>query len=131
MASILGDMEAHAPKPTVKSRKRKPELEPRYDYGGSSPPSAMSYRRNDGYGGTDPDLSSDGPFDDGVEFSSGGEEFMSPKKKLKTEDTPGLVPAIEGMGKLGVESGTDGELSGLDMDAFMDVDEDGAYTRPD
>ena len=122
MASILGDMDTIATKPApIKSRKRKPE--PVYEQGGSSPLSRSSYRTNGGYGSADPDMSSDGPLDDGTGFSSGDDAFMSPKKKLKTE-TPGITPAIERMGKLDVESGTDTDFSNLDMDAFMDVDDD-------
>ena len=131
MANILGDMDTMTPKvpAAAKSRKRKPEPEPEYDFGGASPPSRSSYRRNGGYSSADPDLSSDGPLDDGTGFSSGDDAFMSPKKKLKTE-TPGITPAIERMGKLDVESGTDTDFSNLDMDAFMDVDDDELDWKP-
>ncbi|KAI0369754.1 hypothetical protein BV20DRAFT_967411 [Pilatotrama ljubarskyi] len=132
MASLLGDMDNIAAKPVVKSRKRKPEPEPSYDDGGSSPnPFSSSYRpkaktNGYGYGGTDPDTSSDGFFDDGVGASSGDDFVLSPKKKPRTE-APGITPAIERMGKLGVQSGTedaDSSFDDIDMDAFMEIDED-------
>ncbi|OJT03335.1 DNA polymerase alpha catalytic subunit [Trametes pubescens] len=129
MASLLGDMDNISAKPApVKSRKRKPEPEPAYDDGGSSPnPFSSSYRskaKPAGY--ADADNSSDGPYDDGVGASSGDDYFLSPKKKPRTE-APGITPAIERMGKLGVESGgedADSSFDDIDMDAFMEIDED-------
>ncbi|EIW58350.1 DNA-directed DNA polymerase alpha catalytic subunit POL1 [Trametes versicolor FP-101664 SS1] len=129
MASLLGDMDNISAKPApVKSRKRKPEPEPGYDDGGSSPnPFTSSYRtkaKPTGY--ADADNSSDGPYDDGVGASSGDDYFLSPKKKPRTE-APGITPAIERMGKLGVESGgedADASFDDIDMDAFMEIDED-------
>ncbi|KAI0676013.1 hypothetical protein C8Q78DRAFT_963901 [Trametes maxima] len=131
MASLLGDMDNIPAKPIPKTRKRKPEPEP-FEDGGSSPsPFTSSYRHQvkaggSRYGGADPDTSSDGFFDDGVGASSGDDFMLSPKKKLKTE-APGIAPAIERMGKLGVQSGpedADSSFDDLDMDAFMEIDED-------
>ncbi|KAI0793848.1 DNA polymerase alpha catalytic subunit [Fomes fomentarius] len=128
----------HIPaKPVVKSRKRKPEPEPVYDDNGSSPFHHTVHRpRRNGseYGyATDPDTSSDGPyFDDGGAGPSSGDDYFSPKKKQKT-DTPGITPAIERMGKLGVESGTDDadtSFDDVDMDAFMDIDDDELDLKP-
>ncbi|KAI0358255.1 hypothetical protein OH77DRAFT_1256462 [Trametes cingulata] len=132
MASLLGDMDNISAKPVVKSRKRKPEPEPVYDDGGSSPnPFSTSYRtkakgKGYDYAGTDPDTSSDGFFDEGVGASSGDDFVLSPKKKPRTE-APGITPAIERMGRLGVQSGAedaDTSFDDLDMDAFMEIDED-------
>ncbi|KAH9935987.1 uncharacterized protein BXZ73DRAFT_45345 [Epithele typhae] len=123
MASILGDMDAIPTKPApTKSRKRKPEPDSVFD-SSLAHYSSITYRRNGGYSSGDPDLSSDGPMDDGTGALSGDDTFMSPKKKQKTE-TPGILPAIERMGKLDVESGTDSDFGGVDMGAFMDVDDD-------
>ncbi|KAI0630777.1 hypothetical protein C8Q77DRAFT_225853 [Trametes polyzona] len=130
MASLLGDMDSIAAKPAPKSRKRKPDPEPAYDGGSSPNPFSNAYRSKAkggyGYGGSDPDLSSDGFYDDGVGASSGDDLVLSPKKKARTE-APGITPAIERMGKLEVQSGTeDGDTSfdDIDMDAFMEIDED-------
>ncbi|KAH9893227.1 hypothetical protein C8Q73DRAFT_836492 [Cubamyces lactineus] len=130
MASLLGDMDNISAKPAVKSRKRKPEPDPIYDEGGSSPnpfsTASRSRARTTGYGYGDPDMSSDGFLDDGVGASSGDDFMLSPKKKIKTE-APEILPTIERMGKLGVESGTDDADSAfddIDMDAFMDIDEE-------
>lgn len=129
MASLLGDMDNISAKPApVKSRKRKPEPEPDYDDGGSSPNLFSSTYRSKAKptGYADADNSSDGPYDDGVGASSGDDYFLSPKKKPRTE-APGITPAIERMGKLGVESGpedADSSFDDIDMDAFMEIDED-------
>lgn len=128
MSSLLGNMDNIATKPAAKSRKRKPEPEPVYHARDSPPSHAHPYRSRSngsahGYGSADPDLSSDGPYYDDAAGPSSGDEYMfSPKKKLKMEDT-GMTPAIERMGKLGVESETE-SYDDLDMDAFMDVDDD-------
>lgn len=137
MSSILGGMDHIPAKPVVKSRKRKPEPGPVYDDSGSSPFHHTTHRpRTNGtdYGyATDPDTSSDGPyFDDGGAGPSSGDDYFSPKKKQKT-DTPGITPAIERMGKLGVESGTDDadiSFDDVDMDAFMDIDDDELDLKP-
>jgi DNA polymerase alpha subunit A len=57
--------------------------------------------------------------------------LFSPKKKVKTSGTFGVTPAINRMGRMDVHSGTedydtsfDNSFDGVDMDAFMDVDED-------
>ncbi|KAH9849847.1 hypothetical protein C2E23DRAFT_887828 [Lenzites betulinus] len=132
MASLLGDMDNISAKPVAKSRKRKPEPDFPYDDGGSSPnPFASSHRPKAkvggySYTGTDPDTSSDGFYDDGVAASSGDDLILSPKKKPRTE-AAGITPAIERMGKLGVESGTedaDSSFDDIDMEAFMEIDDD-------
>ncbi|OBZ73520.1 hypothetical protein A0H81_05941 [Grifola frondosa] len=141
MASVLGDMDNIAVKPAAKSRKRKPEPLPDYDDGSSSPSpvTAAPNRKTTPYGYRgglpDADTSSDGLVDDAVGPSS--DDFVfSPKKKLKTE-AAGLTPAIKRLGKLGVQSGPDeydSSFDDIDMDAFMDVDEDEigkSGSRPD
>ncbi|TFK90825.1 hypothetical protein K466DRAFT_516455 [Polyporus arcularius HHB13444] len=137
MSNLLGDMDHVPAKPAARPRKRKPEPE-LYDDGRSSPPPHDSYRSRShgsgyGYGSADPDTSSDVPhYDDGAGPSSGDDYMFSPKKKLRRE-APGITPAIERMGKLGVESGTDdGDMSFDDMDmaAFMDIDDDELDLKP-
>ncbi len=137
MSNLLGDMDHVPAKPAARPRKRKPEPE-LYDDGRSSPPPHDSYRSRShgsgyGYGSADPDTSSDVPhYDDGAGPSSGDDYMFSPKKKLRRE-APGITPAIERMGKLGVESGTDdGDMSFDDMDmaAFMDIDDDELDMKP-
>lgn len=137
MSNLLGDMDHISAKPVVKSRKRKPETEPVYDNDGPSFDIGTSYRprtagSSHGYGSADPDTSSDGPYMDEGAGPSSGDDWFSPKKKPRTE-APGIIPAIESMGKLGVESGTeDGDTSfdDVDMDAFMDIDDDELDMKP-
>ena len=135
MSSILGTMDTLPTAAIVKkSRKRKPS--PVYDNEGpsSSPaiPSRISRRhRSSSYDAGDP--SSDGPWDDelGTGPPSSDDFIMSPTKKVKMDES-GLTPAIDKIARLGVHSGNDdydssfnGSFDDLDMDAFMDVDEDG------
>lgn len=138
MNDLLGNMDHVPAKPVTRPRKRKPEPDVSYDHNGSSPLPHRIYRShsNDsgrGYGSADPDTSSDGPYyDDGVGPSSGDDYMFSPKKKQKTESSD-ITPAIEGMGQLGVESGTDDadtSFDDMDMDAFMDVDDDDLDMKP-
>ncbi|KAI0731115.1 hypothetical protein C8Q76DRAFT_644698 [Earliella scabrosa] len=135
MSNLLGDMDHIPAKPVVKSRKRKPEPDPEYDGRSSSPPHhGFSHRprtNGSGYGYSSAD-SSDVPYLDEGAGPSSGDDCFSPKKKARTE-APGIAPAIERMGKLGVESGTedaDSSFDDVDMDAFMDIDDDELDLKP-
>lgn len=130
MASLLGDMDGIAAKPATRPRKRKPEPDTDFQEGSSSPhlPSSSKHPTHTSKNGyrnsySDPDMSSDGPFDTGLLSGPPSEDdlFMSPKKKLKTEPA-GLMPAIERMGKMEVHS--DHSFDDVDMDAFMTVSDD-------
>ncbi|KAI0947004.1 hypothetical protein AcV7_009558 [Taiwanofungus camphoratus] len=131
MASIMGDMDNLAPKVIVKSRKRKPEPESSFDERGSSPtPLGSSYRRTGAHGYRnsfgDADTSSDGLVDDLLHAPSSDDFVPSPNKKVRTE-IPGMTPAIERLGKMEVHSGTedyDTSFDDMDMNVFMDIDED-------
>lgn len=119
MADLLGGMDSIVPtKPAKKSLKRKPDPEP--SDRSSSPP----YRSNHDYAAADADWSSDGLLDDPTAAASEPEDLVtSPKKKARMDSS--LIPAIEGLGKLGVQSGTESEsYDDIDMDSFMDVDDD-------
>jgi DNA polymerase alpha subunit A len=122
MSSILGSMDAlPTTSLSAKSLKRKPPAE--YEIQASS--SSSVYRRST-Y--DDGDASSDGPLDDGIPSGmSSGDEFMSPKKRVKTAEE--LTPAIRKMAHLGVGGGSDkcdpsvdSSFGDVDMNAFMEVD---------
>lgn len=132
MASLLGDMDGLAAKPSIKSRKRKPDPEPDFEDTYSSPtrPGASSYRKSNtgAYRGTyaDADTSSDGLPDDGFGVPSSDDLMLSPKKKMKTE-TIDMTPAVKKMGRMEVHSAPedfDTSFDDVDMDAFLSVDED-------
>jgi len=123
MSSIFGAMDALPS--TSLSRKRKPSVD-YYDTGSSSPVNPdHPLRRKSSF--EDGDALSDGPWD-GVPSSD--DVFMSPKKRMKTSDG-GLTPAIERMAHMDMHSGSedndtafDNSLNDMDMDAFMNVDDD-------
>jgi DNA polymerase alpha subunit A len=57
--------------------------------------------------------------------------LFSPKKKVKTNGAFGITPAIDKMGRMDMHSGAedydsafDNSFDGVDIDAFMDVDEE-------
>jgi DNA polymerase alpha subunit A len=114
--------------PANKARKRKSS--PEYEYDNSSspaPPNFSSYRKKSS---SYLDTSSDGPLDDGIGQLSSDDQFTSPNKKIKMNGG-GVTPAIDRMAHLGVHASSDNydtpfEMSfdDLDMDAFMDLDED-------
>ena len=130
--SILGGM--HDVPITIhkKTRKRKPSPE----HGGISssppPPSRFSlYRGNKSGSSGYEDTSSDGPIDDGPTVPDSDDPIFSPKKKAKTSGGYAVTPAIDRMGRMEVHSGTEGydasfdnSFDGVDMDAFMEVDDD-------
>ncbi|KAF9006961.1 hypothetical protein BDQ17DRAFT_1351161 [Cyathus striatus] len=109
MSSILGTLDTAPPEPvrSTKSRKRKPS--PSYDSDGSSPlrTDYKSIRRTPSYG----DMSSDGS--DGA-----------------------MTPAVERFASLDVHSSEGYDSTGdisfddVDMDAFMDLDEDDVDVKP-
>lgn len=136
MAAVLGNMDTIAAVPPVKTRKRKPE----YESSGKAPTRASAYGyRNGQY--DDADTSSDGLLDIGIPSGMSSEDdfastLVSPKKKLRM-DTTSMRPAMEKLSKFHVDSSADeadnkmfsdadaeSAFEGVDMDAFMDVDED-------
>ncbi|KAI0692497.1 hypothetical protein BC835DRAFT_1407020 [Cytidiella melzeri] len=142
MASLLGDMDHLPAVPLLKARKRKPEPEPQLAtssrLGGKAPSRSSGYGFRNG-GDADYDTSSDGPIDVGFSHSTSDDDdfaadMLSPKKKLKV-DNQAVKPTMEKLSKFHVESSgdeADGKVrsdvesvfEGVDMDAFMDVDED-------
>lgn len=133
-ASLMGGLdEAPVAAPVHrKSRKRKPS--PGYDDRSSSPPPASrfsSYRNKGGSSGVEDNASSDGLVDDASSVPASDDVVFSPKKKVKTSGAFGITPAIDRMGLKDDQSGTDeydsafdNSFDGVDMDAFMDVDEE-------
>ena len=128
MSSILGMMDA-APAPSIKAtRKRKPS--PDYDTSFSSSHHALSvYRTKPSY-----DASSDGPLDDGLAEPFSDDLFMSPKKKTKLASNGDMMPATEKLSQLDVhsdyDSAADMSFDDLDMDAFMDIDDEEINGKP-
>lgn len=133
LASVLADMKDVPTIPAIKkSRKRKSS--PDYiDAGPSySPPTRYtSYRTAKSASSDYEGASSDGMIDDaGPSMPDSDDMHFSPKKKAKTGNY-GITPAIDRMGRLGVDSGPedcdvsfDNSFDGVDMDAFMDVDDE-------
>jgi DNA polymerase alpha subunit A len=120
---------APAPSTTV-TRKRKPS--PDYSYLDSSSPvrAPSSVYRRPHYG----DTSSDGPLDDGLAEPLSDDLFMSPKKKAKMSSNGDMTPATERLAQLDVhsdyDSAADMSFDDLDMDAFMDVDDEEINGKP-
>ena len=123
MNMLLGDMNTikAVPSNPFRSRKRKPSPPPKYrsnDHRSSSPVDAY-----------------DGPHSDSFHDDMGpsGDEFMSPKKKPRTD--PAIGPALDGLTNLGVHSSGpedtgmddydfgDSSLDELDPSAFDQLDE--------
>lgn len=140
MANLLGDMDNIPAAPPVKTRKRKPE--PQLDIPSRS--TAKAPTRTGGYGYrnssyADADTSSDGLMDTGFTLDSSSEDdfaatMLSPKKKLRT-DTGAFAPTVEKLSRFHVDSSADeadikiqsdvdSVFDGVDMNDFMDVDED-------
>ena len=141
MSSLLGDMDTlketalPSSKYTSKSRKRKPSP-PGFNDKSSSPDTFASYRtprsgRTSGRGDPFADNSSDGHMSDGFDLAQGpssdDDVMMSPKKRVKIE-TSGIMPAIEGLGRMDVgvtdDVDYDSSFDEADMAAFMEVDEE-------
>ncbi|KAF8884051.1 DNA polymerase alpha catalytic subunit [Gymnopilus junonius] len=132
MSNILGEIDAMPidPLPSKSSRKRKPS--PTYDSDSEpSPkrPDYSSYRTKQNY----TDLSSDGPYPgDDVHFTNDEAHFASPTKRMRVDDAT-LAPAAEKLAGLEVySSASDADTSydDIDMDAFMDVDDDDFDMKP-
>jgi DNA polymerase alpha subunit A len=129
MASLLGDINSVplAPVPR-KTRKRKDYLKGSDDEGMSSGPSRgyrngrSAYRdadsSSDGYEGYEPEPPSNDDFD----------QFQSPRKKVRTGAALGAAVAKLGIKSDGEDSSdaadVDASFDGIDMDAFMEVDDD-------
>lgn len=121
MSSILGTMDTLPASTSTFTRKRKPS--PEYDYSSSSSPvhyGGSTLRRKASYG----DTSSDGLIDDDATgVPSSDDLYMSPKKRVKVADNGAMTPAAERLAQLDVDD-YDSAFDDVDMDAFMDVDEE-------
>lgn len=125
MSSLLGTLDSSAsdPLPKKNSRKRKPS--PTEDSDQESLPKRhnySAYRRKATY----PDLSSDGPMEEPIDYPSTDDVFSSPTKRFRADDD-GTIPATEQLASLEVYSSSDDfdmSLEDIDMDAFMDLDDD-------
>ena len=123
MSTLLGDMNTikTAPSNPFRSRKRKPSPPPKHrsnDHRSSSPVDACDSAHSDGF------------HDEG---GPSGDEFMSPKKKARTD--PAIRPALDGLTNLAVHSSGpedtgmddydfgDSSLDELDPSAFDQLDE--------
>lgn len=141
LGSLLSEMDS-IPVAAPATRKRKPE--PETHRGGPSNGKARArtggYERSGAY--MDAETSSDGPLDNGFRSgASSDDDFdsntLSPRKKLKP-DPEGMAPTIASMSKFKVHESSGDEMDfdtsfdGVDMDAFMDIDEDfgGPSTKP-
>ncbi|KAF5385769.1 hypothetical protein D9615_002206 [Tricholomella constricta] len=135
MNSLLGAMDTattSASAITSKvSRKRKPS--PEDDFTDHSSPTSYnprSYRRRP----SPVDTSSDGPLDDGMPEPPSDDFYMSPKKKVRIASSGATTPAITRLAQLEVNSdydpSSDMSFDDLDMDAFMDVDDEDFETKP-
>ena len=132
MSTILGGLDelpASTSAITTRfSRKRKPS--PDYDFlDSSSPirPDSSAFRRKPSFG----DTSSDGAMDAGIPYEN-DDIYLSPKKRRV--DTGGdMTPATARLAQLEVnsdyDSAADMSFDDLDMDAFMDVDEELGSTK--
>lgn len=122
MANLLGGLDAIPAPATRRPKKRKP-----------SPLSDHEDVNCD---------SSDGPIDDAAfnlplsDFEDDFSTMMSPKKKPRTTTGAEITPAIERMCKLDVHSGSEDNVDNsmdfedMDMDAFMDVDDEDLDIKP-
>jgi DNA polymerase alpha subunit A len=126
--SILGGMDDILINTHKKSRKRKPSPKP--DGHSSSPPRTRfsSYRSGKSASSGYEDTSSDGPINDGPAVPDSDDLLFSPKK-VKTSGASGITPAIDKLGRMEVhsradDSAFDNSFDDVDMDAFMDVDEE-------
>ena len=130
-ASIMGELDdAPVAAPAHRnSRKRKPS--PGYDDRSSSPPRAGRFPSclNQGSSsGLEDNVSSDGLVDEASSVPASDDVVFSPKKKVKINGSFGIAPAID---KMGLQSETDeydsafdNSFDDIDMDAFMDIDEE-------
>lgn len=145
MENLLGNMDniTDVP-PPLKQRKRKTEHEPQY----SSRSTGKAPSRSNGHqyrNGRDAiyDGSSDGPTDLGFgNVTSDDDDFdvLSPNKKLKV-DNEALIPTTNKLSQIHVDSsgdemdvkaafGDDDAFEGVDMDAFMEVDDFDESPKP-
>ena len=72
-------------------------------------------------------MSSDGLVDEASLVPVSDNVVFSPKKKLKTNRPLGITPTIDQMGLQGeieYDSAFDNSFDGVDMDTFMDIDEE-------
>jgi len=124
MSSILGSMDT-APVTPIASKKKLHKQ----NYDPDLSPDFNSYRGR----AYDKELPSNPPFEDMQHLSS--DDYASPKKRPWISDAGGMMPAIEHFADMDVHSSSDGfddtSFDDLDMDAFMDVDDDDLDTIPD
>ncbi|KAG6831739.1 hypothetical protein H0H87_004008 [Tephrocybe sp. NHM501043] len=135
MSSLLGGMDTVTTSASAIagniSRKRKPS--PEYDFSDTSSPTrpdTRAPRRKPSLG----DALSDGFLDDGVFEPPPSDDYMSPKKKIRVTSSGATTPAIERLAQLEVNSdyGTlsDASFEDVDMDAFMDIDDEDLDVKP-
>jgi len=129
MSTILGGLD-ELPASSRISRKRKPS--PEYDFlDSSSPirPDPSVYRRRPSFG----DTSSDGFMDDDIPDQN-DDIYLSPKKR-RVDTSGDMTPATARLAQLEVnsdyDSAADMSFDDLDMDAFMDVDEELGGVKPE
>ncbi|KAG5643370.1 hypothetical protein DXG03_001018 [Asterophora parasitica] len=133
MTSLMGGIAAPTTSASTimnkMSRKRKPS--PDNDFSDRSSPAPHDSRSYHG-GPSIADASSDGVLDDGVPEPPSDDLYMSPKKKVRITSSGGATPAIDRFAKLEVTSdyASDMSFDDLDMDAFMDVDDDESEVKP-
>ncbi|PPQ65503.1 hypothetical protein CVT24_010799 [Panaeolus cyanescens] len=120
MSKLLVDLDEIQADPIPKkaSRKRKPS--PPSDSGSESPakrPDYKSYRRAASSNG----FSSDGPDFDHVSYD---DQFSSPYKKPRVQDPPFPTSTMEKFNDLDVQSDMDQSFDDINMDEFMEIDDD-------
>ncbi|KAF9219738.1 hypothetical protein BS17DRAFT_760418 [Gyrodon lividus] len=141
MADLLGGIDSAAIPAPKKSKKRKPSPVSDYDDVKSDRSSSpVPYRKASS---TYDAYSSDGLVDDGALSNPPSSDFedysamMSPKKKARIANGPSMVsPAIERMGKLDVQSGSEDtfdasmDFEDINMNDFTDIEDIDMKPKP-
>ena len=133
MSNLLGEIDAQ-PTPaagTVRSRKRKPSSPLQDTDSGRSSPGPIDYdtfRAGPSYEDRSSDVEE-------LMAPSSDDHMFSPKKRIRV-DSGAATPATERLAQLDFNSGSDADVTldeytydDIDMDAFMDIDED--IKKPD
>ncbi|KAG6887799.1 hypothetical protein C0995_012659 [Termitomyces sp. Mi166 len=132
MNSLLGGMDSVTTSASAIASKvsRKRKQSPEYDFSDSSSPLRPAPRRGPSFG----DTSSDGYLDDGIPEPPSDDYYVSPKKRVRVTSSGGTTPAIERLASLEVASDwdpvSDTSFEDVDMDAFMDVDDEDLDVKP-